>query len=74
MQKPDQMLAGVPLYIEAVTPPLSHLRSELTELALAVACHREDITFGLLQKLFPGPDGEVWIDFTTSDTLAACPR
>ncbi|MDD2811657.1 hypothetical protein, partial [Rhodoferax sp.] len=42
--------------------------------ALAVACHREDITFGLLQKLFPGPDGEVWIDFTTSDTLAACPR
>jgi len=74
MQTPDQTLAGVPLYIEAVTPPLARLRSDLTELVLAVARHRDDIGFALLQKLFPGPDGEVWIDFTTTAPLAACPR
>lgn len=69
-----RLAAGMPLYIEAVTPPLKALRGELNTLALAVACHQGDIGYALLHRLFPGPDDGCWIDFADTSRIDACPR
>lgn len=64
----------MPLYIEAVTPPLKALRGELNTLALAIACHLGDIGYAQLHQLFPGLDGECWIDFADTARIESCPR
>lgn len=66
---------GVPLYIEAVTPPLKRLRHLVDELARVVWIHQcLDIGFEALRGLFPGAAGEACIDFAASSAITAYPR
>lgn len=68
-------LRSIPLYIEAVCPPLKAIRHLLTQLAQVVQIHqRWDIGFDALHALFPGPEGEAWIDFADNHAIEACPR
>lgn len=70
-----ESLHGVPLYVEAVTPPLKALHHLLDELARVVDIHqRFDIGFSAIYGYFPGPAGEVWIDFADGSAIARCPR
>lgn len=70
-----QELRTVTLYVEAVTPPLKAIRRLLTQLAEVVQIHqRYDIGFDALYALFPGPNGEAWIDFADGTAIEACPR
>lgn len=65
---------GVPLYIEAVVPPLKILRGLLVQLATIVDIHSRDIGHAMLYEYFPGEDEEACIDFSAGEEIESCPR